>query len=271
MVIAQALIFCISKSDTPGGRAKPSSDSSPDLDTTKHGLWHRLEDNRHLGQALQSDWKLRGAEAFEYIILEVIEEDMSPLGEADNHQVRRPSSRGRFMWQFSCPASSVVGLSNSRKRSMWAEVVPGDHQPNSRPASAFSCSILGVITTKAFVCVISLLRRVCVDVLEKTSRNFTPLEAFPDAEIAILVFADGTVRVERTFHVGASAKMLFHECDLLCHERPVAKLKLNQRHDASAALGSIWTSSPSSQRSRRWRWTAFCLVSGVGLEDSDSA
>jgi hypothetical protein len=106
---------------------------------------------------------------------------------------------------------------------MWAEVVPGDHQPNSRPASAFLFSILGIIITKAFVCVISLLRRICVDVLEKTSRNFTSLEAFPDAEIAMLVFADGTVRVEGTFHVGASAKMFFHGCDLLCHERPVAQ------------------------------------------------
>ena len=59
------------------GRAWP--DASPDLDTTKNGLWHRLEDHRHLDKALQSEWKLRGAEAFEYTILEVIEEDMSPL------------------------------------------------------------------------------------------------------------------------------------------------------------------------------------------------
>jgi hypothetical protein len=151
---------------------------------------------------------------------------------------------------------------------MWAEVVPGDHQPNSRPASAFLRSILGIIITKAFVRVISLLRRVCVDVLKKTSRNFTPLEAFPDAEIAMLVFADGTVRIERTFHVGARAKMFFHACELLFDERSVVKINFNQWDDPSAILCAIQPSSPSFLRSR---WTAFCLVSGVGLEDSDSA
>ncbi|HNX32349.1 MAG TPA: GIY-YIG nuclease family protein [Holophaga sp.] len=59
------------------GRAWP--DSSPNLDTTKNGLWHRLDEGRHMDKTLQAEWDLWGPEAFEYTILEVVEEDMSPF------------------------------------------------------------------------------------------------------------------------------------------------------------------------------------------------
>ena len=62
---------------TSSGRAWP--DSSPNLDTTRNGLWHRLEEGRHLDKRLQAEWNRWGPEAFEYVILEVIDEEMSPL------------------------------------------------------------------------------------------------------------------------------------------------------------------------------------------------
>lgn len=52
--------------------------SSPDLDAAKNGLWNRLEEGRHLDRELQSEWKRLGVDAFEYVILEVIEEEMEP-------------------------------------------------------------------------------------------------------------------------------------------------------------------------------------------------
>lgn len=108
-----------------------------------------------------------------------------------------------------------------------------------------------MIITKTFVRVISLLRSVCVDVLKKTSRDFTTLETFPDAEIAILVFADWAVRVERTFHVGASAKMFFHECDLPYHERIVTKIEFNQWNDTSFSLDKKCLVNHLHQRTTR--------------------
>ena len=59
------------------GRAWP--DASPNVDTTRNGLWHRLEDGRHLDRELQQAWNRWGPEAFEYVVLEVIEEDLTPL------------------------------------------------------------------------------------------------------------------------------------------------------------------------------------------------
>lgn len=59
------------------GRTWP--DSSPNLDTTRNGLWHCLEDGRHLDKGLQAEWNLCGPDAFEYVILETIDEEMSPL------------------------------------------------------------------------------------------------------------------------------------------------------------------------------------------------
>lgn len=59
------------------GRTWPNS--SPNLDTTKNGLWHCLEDGRHLDKSLQAEWNQRGPDAFEYVILETIEEEMCPL------------------------------------------------------------------------------------------------------------------------------------------------------------------------------------------------
>ena len=53
--------------------------AAQDLDTTKNGLWHALDAGRHLDRGLQAAWAREGEAAFEYVILEVLEEEMSPL------------------------------------------------------------------------------------------------------------------------------------------------------------------------------------------------
>lgn len=63
--------------DRETGRAW--ADSALDLDSRKNGLWHTLEDGRHLDKALQAEWNRLGAGRFEYVILEVLEEEMTPL------------------------------------------------------------------------------------------------------------------------------------------------------------------------------------------------
>jgi hypothetical protein len=59
------------------GRAWPGS--AVDLDTTRNGLWLQLQQGRHLDRDLQTAWNQQGEAAFDYEILEVLEEDMSPL------------------------------------------------------------------------------------------------------------------------------------------------------------------------------------------------
>lgn len=53
--------------------------AAKDLDTTRNGLWHVLEDRRHLDRSLQAEWDRHGSEAFEYVILEVIAGDLAPF------------------------------------------------------------------------------------------------------------------------------------------------------------------------------------------------
>jgi len=53
--------------------------SAQNLDTTRNGLWHALDAGRHLDRGLQAEWAREGEAAFEYVILEVLEEEMSPL------------------------------------------------------------------------------------------------------------------------------------------------------------------------------------------------
>jgi hypothetical protein len=52
--------------------------AAPNLDTTRNGLWHALAAGRHLDRGLQAAWASLGEAAFEFVILEVIEEDLSP-------------------------------------------------------------------------------------------------------------------------------------------------------------------------------------------------
>lgn len=54
-------------------------DATPDVDTRKNGLWHSLNDGRHLDRGLQAAWQEHGESAFAYEVLEVIEDEMDPV------------------------------------------------------------------------------------------------------------------------------------------------------------------------------------------------
>ncbi len=53
--------------------------SALDLDSTRNGLWHTLNAGRHLDKGLQEKWNLSTEDKFEYVVLEVIKEEMTPL------------------------------------------------------------------------------------------------------------------------------------------------------------------------------------------------
>lgn len=67
-----------------------------DLDATRNGLWHTLEDGRHLDRDLQAEWNRWGAEAFEYVVLEVLEDDLAPLVLKETLKERRAAWAGRL-------------------------------------------------------------------------------------------------------------------------------------------------------------------------------
>jgi hypothetical protein len=50
---------------------------SLNLDTTRNGLWIQLNQGRHLDKGLQEAWRAHGEAAFEFVILEVVEEELS--------------------------------------------------------------------------------------------------------------------------------------------------------------------------------------------------
>ena len=57
--------------------------SSQNLDTVKNGLWGTLNTGRHLDRSLQAEWTLLGEDAFEYVILETLKEDVLPMAVKD--------------------------------------------------------------------------------------------------------------------------------------------------------------------------------------------
>ncbi len=57
--------------------------SALNLDTTKNGLWGTLNSGRHLDRSLQAEWTRLGEDAFEFVILETLKEDVLPLAVKD--------------------------------------------------------------------------------------------------------------------------------------------------------------------------------------------
>ena len=87
--------------------------------------------------------------------------------------------------------------------------------------------MLGEIIAETLVRIIRLVRRVPMDVLEKAGGDFATFEALPDAEIAILLLGNGSVRIKGTGHVRAGAEMLFHQGAL-----PNQRSFLNNSHSS---------------------------------------
>jgi len=57
--------------------------SSNNLDATKNGLWFSLCIGSHPVKSLQNEWNTHGESAFDYEILEKLENDLHPLTIAD--------------------------------------------------------------------------------------------------------------------------------------------------------------------------------------------
>jgi hypothetical protein len=86
--------------------------------------------------------------------------------------------------------------------------------------------MLGEIIAETLVRIFHLVRRVPLDVLEEAGRDCATLEALLAAEIAILLFGNGSVRIEGTGHVRAHAERLLHQDGLLKWPRLLDRLKL---------------------------------------------
>jgi len=58
-------------------------DSSPNLDAARNSLWFFLRNGYHPDKALQAEWNANGVQAFQYEILEKLNDDVSPLAVKD--------------------------------------------------------------------------------------------------------------------------------------------------------------------------------------------
>ena len=58
-------------------------DSSPNLDGAKNGLWFQLREGLHRDKSLQQEWNTHGGEAFQFEVLEMLDDDVVPLGVTD--------------------------------------------------------------------------------------------------------------------------------------------------------------------------------------------
>lgn len=82
--------------------------SSPNLDTTRNGLWLQLQQGRHLDRSLQAAWNQWGEAAFDYVILEVLEEEMSPLVLKETLKAKRLEWAARLEARSDGPAGAVA-------------------------------------------------------------------------------------------------------------------------------------------------------------------
>jgi hypothetical protein len=57
--------------------------TSRNLDATRNGCWFSLRNRGHIEKSLQQEWNAYGEEAFQYEILETLEEDLHPMAVAD--------------------------------------------------------------------------------------------------------------------------------------------------------------------------------------------
>ena len=63
--------------------------SSPNLDATRNGSWFSLRNGSHRDQALQDEWTTHGETAFQFEVLEKLDDDLSPMEVADRLKEER--------------------------------------------------------------------------------------------------------------------------------------------------------------------------------------
>ena len=81
---------------TPKGiflvRCKPSGElwagASTHLDSERNGLWFVLRLGSHKNHGLQAAWKTHGEEAFEFEVLETLDDDLLPMAVKDTLKER---------------------------------------------------------------------------------------------------------------------------------------------------------------------------------------
>jgi len=57
--------------------------SSPNVDSAQNGLWFALRANGHLDKLLQGEWNQHGEAAFQYEVLEKLDDDVAPIAVRD--------------------------------------------------------------------------------------------------------------------------------------------------------------------------------------------
>ena len=70
--------------------------ASNHLDTARNGLWFQLRLGSHLNKRVQESWNTHGEPAFEYEILETLEEDIPPLLVKDTLAARQKHWAGEL-------------------------------------------------------------------------------------------------------------------------------------------------------------------------------
>jgi hypothetical protein len=70
--------------------------SSPNLEAARNGLWFTLDLGNHPNKSLQAEWNAKGGEAFEYEILEKLDDDVSPLALNDLLQEKKRQWAGEL-------------------------------------------------------------------------------------------------------------------------------------------------------------------------------
>ena len=71
--------------------------ASRNLDATRNSSWFCLRNGKHIDKPLQEEWKTHGETAFQYEILEKLDEDLHPLEVANLLKEKR----GRWIAQLS--------------------------------------------------------------------------------------------------------------------------------------------------------------------------
>ena len=57
--------------------------ASRNLDATRNSYWFCLRNGNHPDKALQEEWNAQGEHTFEYEILEILDDELSPIALAD--------------------------------------------------------------------------------------------------------------------------------------------------------------------------------------------
>jgi len=57
--------------------------TSRNLDATRNGLWFGLRSGGYIDKSLQAEWNAHGEPAFQYEILETLDDDLHPLAVKD--------------------------------------------------------------------------------------------------------------------------------------------------------------------------------------------